>query len=1118
MSPWPRESVNCRCSATEVPLPATEVPPPATEVPLPATEVPPPATDVPLPATEVPLPATEVPLPATEMPPLATAVTLSATVVLPSFSMQSDVDSGLGDLEAQVASKEKEWKDLQAAQIHHLERSLKKAKEESSTLSGGIPHTQVWRNTVFTGEFKPAVLTVPNLHAAAEAGTNAAVGSVAQEYAKTSDSRGDLPVEAHYKSCYSTSHHSNQRKRYQKLREDFLFNLAILDERDRELERYDVITTRAVALENNRQEELSHLCMQVAMLEEKRAKEAEERQEELSTSQHNAAQHRLELDYLKHDPSRQEMTAAFDSRLRHQKHEFNLKLDELRAVLLSNDVKIKLLSKENEVHCQARFQATEDLKASKEQCQQLQSQLQHKDQAIQDISAAKDHRIKELEDKVKLVETNLEKEEADHLRKYEDVVQALKECKRQLEAQRQAHTEQLQRAEKHMDKLQDDMDDLSAQARSAQQDQQEVMKRKDEIILRLRTDVQTVQTGWNEYISQVSSEKVAKDTEMITLQEREAKLKTELERSRGETERYKQELSAGLKRERALEQLRAQVELEWQRRCEDTKAEHYLANEQLIQDLTQARDQVKAELHERDQELQDLTVHLHSVKRERDEAMQGLPPKGNYLASEEIRSLQEQNSILRSVVSQMRKAMEDLTYPRAQTKPLESSSQTVQCPAAPVAQVSINPTADTQRGPEPPSQTLGISSKITPAAPDYTWALEEEVCKLKAQCRNLEGQLEGATGRPSWTPAIIRPPVCQGNLHPHNQGLNQGSVCLEKCANSTALKKQEVRVAHIESALANIMEQFQEENLRWQQLASGVMSGAPFGKVQAAKSSLPLMHTRLKQAASYIARLNREKQQLIEMGNRLRAQIGTAGRQGTLPDPLILHKSPVEPERDSSTEKQRDQHGRLSALEHLQYQLTTQELQYAVKQRAVTVVKQPPETDNPGPPTRGEANPCSPGNKCTDRPEVSKTTENTCGQPPSSLEVKLQPQPGLSRSHWHSEESLLHLQELWDILDHGLSLSTFSGVWFKSMQIRGAEMYKNQLVLEGESDGSRREVAEPGDAGVTVRGISALIHTHPSAVVQQTRKPSKTPSNTSKTCRPGVHGRASRIRNYNLKD
>lgn len=38
-----------------------------------------------------------------------------------------------------------------------------------------------------------------------------------------------------------------------------------------------------------------------------------------------------------------------------------------------------------------------------------------------------------------------------------------------------------------------------------------------------------------------------------------------------------------------------------------------------------------------------------------------------------------------------------------------------------------------------------------------------------------------------------------------------GGLCLEKCANTSALTKQEVRVAHTKSALANIMEQVLKE-------------------------------------------------------------------------------------------------------------------------------------------------------------------------------------------------------------------------------------------------------------------------------------------------------------------
>ncbi|CAK6981215.1 LOW QUALITY PROTEIN: coiled-coil domain-containing protein 57 [Scomber scombrus] len=367
--------------------------------------------------------------------------------------MQSEGGCGLRNQGAQVASKERELKELQAVRIHELECCLKKAKEECLTL----------------------------------------------------------------------------RKNYQQLKEAFQFNLAILDERDRELERYDVIIDKALSVDHHRQEELSCLRIQVAMLEENKAREAEERLEELSISQHNAAQHKLQLDKLRW--------------------------------------------------------------------------------------------IKEIEEKMEWMENKLKKEEDDHIKRYEDVVQALKKCDGQLEAQRQAHTEQLQRAEKHIVKLQENMEVLSAQAHSVQKDQKEAVEQKDRIIQRLRTEVETTRTGWAKYINQASSEMVTKDTELIILQEREAKLRTELDRSREEMERYKQQLSIGLKRERALEQLQVQMDLEWQRRCEELKSAQYLANEQLIQDLTQARDQAKAELNEKEQVLQDLTVSLQSAKKERDQAI-----------------------------------------------------------------------------------------------------------------------------------------------------------------------------------------------------------------------------------------------------------------------------------------------------------------------------------------------------------------------------------------------------------------------------------------------------------------------------------------------------------------
>lgn len=51
-------------------------------------------------------------------------------------------------------------------------------------------------------------------------------------------------------------------------------------------------------------------------------------------------------------------------------------------------------------------------------------------------------------------------------------------------------------------------------------------------------------------------------------------------------------MTIGLQREQALEQKRVQLELDWERRCEGVRSEHYLKSEELIQSLTQAKDQV----------------------------------------------------------------------------------------------------------------------------------------------------------------------------------------------------------------------------------------------------------------------------------------------------------------------------------------------------------------------------------------------------------------------------------------------------------------------------------------------------------------------------------------------
>ena len=56
--------------------------------------------------------------------------------------------------------------------------------------------------------------------------------------------------------------------------------------------------------------------------------------------------------------------------------------------------------------------------------------------------------------------------------------------------------------------------------------------------------------------------------------------------------RYKKDLAESLQRVSAAERAREQVELDWQRRCEDLERLSYQRSEDLVKNLTMARDKV----------------------------------------------------------------------------------------------------------------------------------------------------------------------------------------------------------------------------------------------------------------------------------------------------------------------------------------------------------------------------------------------------------------------------------------------------------------------------------------------------------------------------------------------
>nr|XP_060501063.1 coiled-coil domain-containing protein 57 isoform X2 [Panthera onca] len=514
--------------------------------------------------------------------------------------------------------------------------------------------------------------------------------------------------EAALQDAHSQLHEAQGALR--RLREDFVYNLQVLDERDRELERYDAAFARARAREEARQAEVSELRVEAARLRRALAGEARRLDDLQRRHQLNLEEHRLELERAHSEKNgeidqqreqyenlkwrlerkleeldgelalqRQELLLELESETQKREHEFRLQADRMSNEVLTHELKVKLLDKELAALKEAAARAAESLRSAEAANSELRDQLQRGGQELRDLAAAKDARIKDLEGQLHSEQRARKKEEEAFRRKHEALDHLAREKDAVLVAMKGAHVEQLQALEARALELQAHGDSLELQLRGAERRQAEALKEKDAAM-----------------------------------------------------DKYKQQLLAAVERERCLHRDKVQLELDWRHRCDSRERDHYRASEDLLQALTAARDQVAAKLQETERTLCDQEVVLKALTLERDQAVQALRTRGllpekevllrhreevsESFPSSEIQRLQEQNASLRRAVAEMREEMETLND---QVLPPEQSGGQASDPAQPLPKAAAEA-----------------------AAPDYIMVLETEIRNLKHKFKTLEGRVE----------------------------------------------------------------------------------------------------------------------------------------------------------------------------------------------------------------------------------------------------------------------------------------------------------------------------------------------------------------------------------------
>ncbi|XP_040495886.1 coiled-coil domain-containing protein 57 isoform X5 [Ursus maritimus] len=692
-----------------------------------------------------------------------------------------------------------------------------------------------------------------------------------------------------------------------RLQEDFVYNLQVLEERDHELERYDAAFAQARGLEEARQAEVSELRVEAARLRQALTLEARRREDLQQQHQLKLQEHRLELERIHSDKNsemdqqreqyehlkwtlerkleeldgelalqRQELLLEFESEMQKREHGFRLQADSMSNVVLTHELKVKLLNKELAAVKEATVQAAESLRSAEAANAGLEGELRRSGQELRDLAAAKDARIRDLEGKLDCVQLSRKREEEAFRRKHEELDRLARERDAVLAAVKGAHAEQLRALEARAQELQARCETLELRLRRAEGGQADALKSRDAAMDKLREDASALKSGWDAQIAQLSKEMVAKDLHIQSLQEGEVELKAHLARCQQDIGRYRQQLSEAVERERCLEREKAQRELDWRQRCDGVERDHYRKSEDLIRALTEARDQVSAKLQETERMLRDQEVVLKALTLERDQAVQALRTRGllperevqpysfpgsvgatgasltperaelllrhheeeirESFPSSEIQRLQEQNTSLRRAVAEMRKEMETL-------------SDHVLPPAPSGGQV-----ADTEQ-PRP-------SPEAAATVPDHIMVLETEIQNLKHKFKALEEQVEDVFDPPKRSSSY---PDSQPSVHT-SADVHGGAVSAGGASIGLALGRLRDRAQLVNFLVARLKQKVPADQ--------GPTGTEDQGPQPPQALSVPLLQRKLKEAARKILHLCLEKEQLLEMGNRLRAELG----------------------------------------------------------------------------------------------------------------------------------------------------------------------------------------------------------------------------------------------------
>ncbi|XP_031984544.1 coiled-coil domain-containing protein 57 isoform X3 [Corvus moneduloides] len=354
-------------------------------------------------------------------------------------------------------------------------------------------------------------------------------------------------------------------------------------------------------------------------------------------------------------------------------------------------------------------------------------------------------------------------------------------------------------------------------------------------------------------------------------------------------------------------------------------------------------------------------------------------------------------------------------------------------------------------------------------------------------------------------------------LTENRQLAEQGSLSTNKVSTGTMLSNVKVSSTKLDCMVNPDTEKepepkaLEENMVDFGQQLPDVGTGV--GCQYCVKRTLRGMQNKLKEAARKISILSQEKQQLIEMGNRLRAERGMLLKEGLWHPVSSKHcticiGSLLPRELVKRTQCQ------LSVLNHLQHSLSSQELRYARQQhpsRFSSLIACPSLKEEEAPSSCGEETEVpsaevrldfcmgnhGPDTSSATKADTSSKIVQLLSQSPSQVQ-----QVQLSSSRAHN-----FCQGVCQILDTGSSLSILSPRKNTS-QVEFEVVHSTQQSEESQQNVKAKDKFEMSAEDLTVRGTRLEV--------QQKLKPRSL--SCAHLLKPKISCSMAKIRNYNIKD